>query len=461
MERKGPVILTQKEQKRLRVICEVQGGRLSVGAAASMLSLSERHVRRLGAGLAQQGAAAFAHGNRGRPSARRISDELREQVRQLGSARYAGCNDTHFTELLLLDHGIDLSRKSVQRIRRQAGQPPKRRRRPPRHRSRRDRLPREGMLLQIDASLHHWFGPEQPRLTLVGAIDDATGKVSALFRQQEDAQGYFLLLRQVLRSEGVPLALYRDRHGIFQVNPQTPVSLEQQLQGRDAEPTQFGRALAELGIDSIAAHSPEAKGRIERLWGTLQDRLVAELELAGVKDIRGANRFLPGFLRRHNARFAIEAEEPSLAYRPLDPALDLDKVLSFRYQRVVARDNTVSLEGRLIQIPPGPRRRSYAGARVWVNEFLDGSLGVWYQDEWLARGSNGKQDALVRARKRRPELPERLAAIAKPLPLEASPDKVTTLKSGAGWKPGANHPWRTPLMPNRARVASRTESLSS
>jgi hypothetical protein len=375
----------------------------------------------LAAAFAQQGAAAFAHGNRGRPSARRISDELREQVRQLGSARYAGCNDTHFTELLLLDHGIDLSRKSVQRIRRQAGQPPKRRRRPPRHRSRRDRLPREGMLLQIDASLHHWFGPEQPRLTLVGAIDDATGKVSALFRQQEDAQGYFLLLRQVLRSEGVPLALYRDRHGIFQVNPQTPVSLEQQLQGRDAEPTQFGRALAELGIDSIAAHSPEAKGRIERLWGTLQDRLVAELELAGVQDIRGA----------------------------------------FRYQRVVARDNTVSLEGRLIQIPPGPRRRSYAGARVWVNEFLDGSLGVWYQDEWLARGSNGKQDALVRARKRRPELPERLAAIAKPLPLEASPDKVTTLKSGAGWKPGANHPWRTPLMPNRARVASRTESLSS
>lgn len=459
MKEKDDVILSQREQQRLRVICEVQKGQLSVSEAAVMLDISQRHLRRLSAGFAAQGAGALAHGNRGRPSARRISDELREQVRQLGSGRYAGCNDTHFAELLLLDLGIELSRKSVERIRRGAGQPPKRRRRPPRHRSRRDRMPREGMLLQVDASLHHWFGPELPRLTLVGAIDDATGKVAGLFREREDAQGYLLLLGRVLRTQGVPLALYRDRHGIFQVNPQTPVSLEGQLEGREAEPTQFGRALQELGIDSIAAHSPEAKGRIERLWGTFQDRLVAELALAGIKEIRAANRFLPGFLKRFDARFAVQPEEPGLAYRPLDPGLDLDRVLSFRYQRVVARDNTVSLGGHLIQIPPGPRRRSYAAARVWVHEFLDGSLGVWYQDQWLVPCLRSHTaNARVRARARKPQLPERPDTLNPPLPLEQPANATAAIASRPPPKP---HPWRIWRANTPSTQPARTESLSS
>ena len=170
---------------------------MSVTEAARLLNLSDRQVRRLRAAAREAGPAALMHGNRGRPSPRRISDELRAQVIELGRGPYAACNDSHMQELLILRDGIVLSRKSVERIRRQAGQQPKQRRRPPRHRSRRDRRPQEGMLLQIDGSPHLWLGEDQPRCTLLGAIDDATGKVvAACFREQEDTQGYFLLLQR-------------------------------------------------------------------------------------------------------------------------------------------------------------------------------------------------------------------------------------------------------------------------
>jgi len=315
-------------------------------------------------------------------------------------------------------------------------------------------MPQEGMLLQVDGSPFNWFGQDQPRFTLLGAIDDATGKVmAALFREQEDAQGYFLLLRQVLKGPGIPLDIYRDRHGIFQNNLKTPWTIEEELAGR-REPTQLGRALEELGIISIAAQSPQAKGRIERLWRTFQDRLTAELRLAGIKDIRGANRFLPGFLKRFNARFAVPASEPGLAYRTLDTALDLDRVLSFRYQRLVALDNTVRLEGRLIQVPPGPKRRSYAGCRVWVHELLDGSLAVWYQDNWIARTASRGDGAVVRARKRKSAPPAYRDAVAIRLPL-GPPDPPEQ-------KPKALHPWRRWQSLGTPKAATpRTESLSS
>ena len=440
MIRKDLVSLNAKEQRRLKVISEVEAGRLAAVEAAQALGLSLRQVRRLRASLEEEGAGAFMHGNRGRSSQHRLSDELRYHVASLGAGVYAGCNDSHMRELLALREGIILSRASVQRIRRQAGQRPKQRRRPPIHRSRRDRMPQEGMLLQIDGSSHHWFGPDYPRCTLLGAIDDATGNVvAANFREQEDAQGYMLLLRQVLTTQGIPLDLYHDRHSVFQRNSKDPWSVAEQLRGRP-DPTQFGHALAELGIGSIAAHSPEAKGRIERLWRSFQDRLVFELELAGITDMKAAGRFLPGFLKRYNDRFAIEAPEPGRAYRPIDQALDLDRILSFRYQRMVARDNTVRLGGRLTQIPPGPKQRSYAGVRVWLHEFLDGSVGVWYQDRWLTRGGSGSPDVKLRARNRTPERPE------KPIPLPLVEPRGASLPGTPmpPWKPAANHPWRTP-----------------
>ena len=435
MDRKDPVTLSQREQQRLRVMMEVESGRWSAEQAAEVLGLSMRQTWRLKAGYRREGAAAFMHGNRGRPSPGRIGEDIRSRVLELLTGPYAGCNDHHLVELLALREGILLSRKSVERIRREAGLKAARQRRPPRHRQRRDRMSQEGIMLQVDGSPHHWFGLEQPACTLLVAVDDATSKVvAALFREQEDTQGYFLLLKQVLQIKGIPLDLYHDRHSIFQDNSKRPWTLEEELQGH-REPTQFSRALEELGITAIAAHSPQAKGRVERLNGTLQDRLVQELRLAGVTGIRAGNRFLHAYLKRFNARFAVPAEEPGLAYRPLNPDLDLDRILSFRYQRVVAMDNTVRLDGRLIQVPPGPKRRSYAGARVWVHELLNGSLGVWYQDRWLARTS-ARGDVTVRARKRKARLPEKPPRPA-PVPLPLDHPKPRT-----PWKPPADHPWR-------------------
>jgi transposase len=450
MDRKDPVTLSQREQQRLHVITEVEAGRWSAEQAAEVLSLSVRHVWRLRAAFRREGAAAFMHGNRGRPSPGRIDDATRSRVKELMTGPYAGCNDHHLTELLALREGIRLSRKSVERIRRQAGVKPARHRRPPQHRSRRDRMPQEGMLLQVDGSPHHWFGPDQPRSSLLAAIDDATGKVvAAVFREQEDAQGYLLLLRQVLQARGIPLDLYHDRHSIFQDNAKRPWTLEEELQGHK-EPTQFGRALEELGITGIAAHSPQAKGRVERLWGTLQDRLPHELRLAGVTNIKAGNRFLPAYLKRFNARFGVAAEEQGLAYRSLSPELDLERILSFRYARVVGMDNTVRLDGRLIQVPPGPKRRSYAGCHVWVHELLDGSLGVWYQDRWLAR-TGARGDITLRARRKAVRRPSS-AVIPGPqrLPLPPPQQEAPT--------PTA-HPWRR-YNPHFLKSRPVTESLS-
>jgi transposase len=452
MDRKDPVILSQREQQRLRVVTEVEAGRWSVERAAELLGVSVRQVWRLKAGYREEGAAAFMHGNRGRPSPGRLGEQIRAQVKELLTGRYVGCNDHHLAELLALREGIVLSRKSVERIRREAGLKAARRRRPPKHRQRRERMPQEGMLLQVDGSPHRWFGPDQPACTLLVAIDDATGTVpAAVFREQEDAQGYFLLLRQVLQAKGIPLDLYHDRHSIFQENSRRPWTLQEELQG-GKEPTQFVRALNELGVTSIAAHSPQAKGRVERLNGTLQDRLVPELRLAGIKDIKAGNRFLPGYFKRFNARFAVRAEEPGKAYRPADASLDLDRILSFRYSRVVGMDNTVRFEGRIIQVLPGPKRRSYAGTHVWVHELLDGSLGVWYQDRWVARTS-ARGEVKLRAKKRAQTLPvaqEKLPKLPRNLPAQALPTREQKV---------APHPWRR-YNPDFFKPRPLTESLS-
>lgn len=237
-------------------------------------------------------------------------------------------------------------------------------------------MPQEGLLVQADGSRHDWLGERGPRLTLVGLVDDATGKLlAATFRAQEDTTGYLLVLRDMVRRYGVPAALYRDRHTLFEASRE-PLTLEDQL-ADTRTPTQLGRALAELGITSIAAQSPQAKGRIERAWGTLQDRLVFELRRAGIDDLESANAFLGRFLPRFNRRFAVPAANPEPAWRPVPAGLRLDQVCSFRYRRVVANDHTVRAGSTILQLPPGPRRGGYAGRRVELQLRLDGRLVVW------------------------------------------------------------------------------------
>jgi transposase len=378
------ITLTLNEQHRAHVLARVHHGVLPATEAAVLLGLSLRHLRRLLARWRQQGLAALAHGNRGRPSARRLAEPIRARVLSLARTTYAGANDHHLTDLLREREGLRLSRPTVQRLLRAEGIGSPRTRRPPRHRRRRDRMPQAGLLVQMDGSHHPWLEDRGPRLVLHAAIDDATGRVlGGVFRLEEDAHGYFLLLRQLIRRYGLPTAAYTDRHGIFHRDPRTPLTLAEQLQGRPAS-TQIGRALQELGIRWIGARSPQAKGRIERLFGTFQDRLVIELRLAQACTLAQAQRVLDRFLPRYNARFTQAPASPEPAWRPAPAQDDLDRICCFKYQRTVQLDNTVPLDGRLLQLQPGPGGRSYAGARVNVHARLDGTLAVYYRGQRLA-----------------------------------------------------------------------------
>lgn len=373
------ITLTQRAEQQLIVLQALDRGELLMAEAADLLGLSTRQVRRLRRAYRRHGPKALVHGNRGRPSPRRLADAIRARIVRLAQTTYAGINHKHLSELLAERESLIISHPTIHRILRAAGLRSPRRRRPPRHRRRRERMPQPGLLVQLDGSDHDWLEQRGPRLTLLAVIDDATGEVlAATFRDEEDAQGYLLVLHELTHTKGIPVAVYSDHHGIFHRTTTRPRTLAEQLAGQPA-PTQVARALQELGIRWIPASSPQAKGRIERLFGTFQDRLRAELRLAGVTDRTGANAFLRDFLPRYNARFAQPPADPTPAYRPWPAGLDPQTVFCFKYQRVVSNDNTITLASHHIQLLPGPQRRSYAKATVEGHERLDGSIAVFYQ----------------------------------------------------------------------------------
>lgn len=412
--------MTTADQQRAWILTKVLCDELTVREAAVFLGLSDRSVWRLRARFAAEGPAALVHGNRGRASSRRVDAATRARVLALARTTYAGANDTHLAELLAEREGIELSRVTVRRILRADGLPSPRKRRAPRHRSRRDRMPQAGLLVQVDGSRHDWLEDRGPRLTLVGGIDDATGVLTAAtFRDQEDAAGYLEILRDTVRRHGIPGAWYRDRHGIFETPERATLTLEEQL-ADTRTPTQLGRALEELGVGSIAARSPQAKGRIERAWGTLQDRLVIELRLAGACDRDSANRVLARYLPRFNRRFAVPADNPVPAWRPVPPGVRLERVCSLRYRRTVAGDGTVRAGATILQLPARANGRSRAGQRVELQLRLDGRIVVW----------DGERDLVTTTA---PADPVQLRALEK-----ARGGLGTPVPAGAD----ALHPWR-------------------
>jgi transposase len=434
------ITMTSREQRRAWVLTRALKGELTMTEAAATLRLSERQLWRLRVAFERDGPAGLVHGNRGRPSKRRLDASLREQVVELRRTTYADVNDSHLAELLAEREGIEVSRPSLQRILRAAGLASPRRRRPPRHRSRRERMPAEGLLLQVDGSRHDWLEGRGPWLTLVGAIDDATGMVpAATFRDHEDAAGYLEILRATIGTHGRPGALYHDRHGAFA--PTSPGTAEP---GGPEELSQVGRALVELGIGSIAARSAQAKGRIERLWGTFQDRLVVELRLADVVDRDGANVFLGTFLPRFNARFNVPPADPVPAWRAVPADVRLERVLVFKYRRKVARDHTIRLDGEILQLPPGRGGRGYAGRLVEVHVRLDGSIVAFDGERELAVTAAPPDPAQLRAQHRlRPD--PGLVPGAATLP----------------WTPSADHPWRRVRKGTKLYQQRLTESLNS
>jgi transposase len=434
------ITMTARDQRRAMVMTRVLSGELTTAEASTALGISERQIWRLRAAFRVNGPAGLVHGNRGRPSRQRVGTERQAGIVELRE-RYGPVNDSHFCELLAERDGIIVSRESVRTILRSAGIASPRRRRSPRYRSRRPRMGAEGTLLQLDGSRHRWLEERGPELVLVGAIDDATGSVTAaVFRDQEDAAGYLEILRATIDGHGLPLAIYRDGHSAF-----APSNPAREPAGDD-EPalSQVGRALVELDIDSILAGLPQAKGRIERLWGTFQDRLVVELRLAGVVDRPGANAFLTGFLARYNARFAVPALDPVPAWRTLSDGLELDRVLVFKYRRKVAKDHTVTLDGRVLQLPPGATgAANYAGKRVEVHVALDGSMVAY----------DGRRRLAVRAA---PPTPAQLRATKAPRVEPSLIPGAATLP----WIPPRDHPWKR-VRPGSKLEKRLTESLGS
>ncbi len=373
------VTVSQKEFQRVKVIENAVDGRLSVSEAAGLLQLSERQVQRLKRRYRPDSVAWVHHGNRGRPMPWALPAALRRTILQLARGKYQGFNDSHLCEKLHREENLVVSRETVRRILRRAKLASPQKRRARQYRARRLRRPRFGMMVLTDASRHDWLEGRGPQLTLIGFQDDATSQIlSAHFQlEAENTLGYFRALHAMVRTHGVPLSLYRDRHGIFQRND-AHWTLAEQLAGQQC-PTHLGRALEELGIQQIPAYSPQAKGRIERAWRTCQDRLVSELRLAQACDLDSANQVLARFCAHYNQRFAVPAREAQRDFRAVPPRFDLARCLSFRYQRVVAPDHVITFGAHSIALPALPSKRGYAGRTVELSHRLDGQLLVSYQ----------------------------------------------------------------------------------
>jgi len=293
---------------------------------------------------------------------------------------YVGFNDHHFTEKLAEDEDIVLSCSTVRRILRAADVAAVRKRRRRKYRSRRERRPQAGLMLLWDGSPHDWLEGRGPRLCLMGAIDDATGEImpGAHFVENEGAVGYLRVLLATIKKHGLPWSIYMDRHSSLRRNDDHWTQ-EEELAGRQ-DPTQVERAMRALEIEPIYALSPEAKGRIERLWATLQDRLVSELRLAGARTLEEANAVLEAYTPKFNRRFGVQAENPQNAWRIVPPGIDVDRICSLYFTPTVNCDNTVSFEGTAFQLPPAPNQESYARRRVELRLLLSGEVRVYTGD---------------------------------------------------------------------------------
>jgi len=398
------LVLTMKEMQRIEILRQVEARRLGVEAGATALGRSVRTVYRLLGLLRAKGIKGLRHGNKGQPSPRRISQAVREQVIQLARSEFADVNDTHLRELLFRRKKLRIGRETLRSLLRADGIGPKRHRRSKKYRSRRERKPAFGFMLQLDASPHDWLEGRGPWLTLVGAIDDATNFRWARFVQVENSWAYLDLLSQVCLSHGLPLSLYADKHSAFFVNREP--TLGEQLRGLDPV-TQFGRAMDELGIELIRAHSPQAKGRIERQWCFLQDRLVVELRLADVRTIDQANLVLQRVLLDYNARFRAAPADSVPVFRKSPRPELLQRILCLKDTRIVAKDHTVSFEGLTLQIPPSKLFRSIAGKKVSVLQLSDGIVEIHYRSACVARFS---QAAVARLLAQKPNLKTELRA---------------------------------------------------
>ena len=375
----GTITLSDRQQRQVRILQRLTDHTLTTEQAAQLLGKSVRQVWRLKAAFQNNGMTAVLHGNQGREPTNKTPQSVKDKLRELAGQNgvYKHYNTSHLTEVLAREHAIVLSRATLDRLLvleglRKRSQPTERL-----ARKRRKRRPSEGTMLQIDGSTHKWFGEDHPPLCLLGAIDDATGKIAGLlFRPTEDQAGYLTLLRNVATQHGLPESLYHDKHTILRSPKEA--SLEDELAGT-APKSQVQRVLDLLGVASITAHSPQAKGRIERLWGTLQDRLIKELLAASVSTSEAASAFLPAFIARFNQTFARQAADPQTAWVAMAGEMDLDYYFSAMLPRLVKSDHTIAYLGQTLQLLPDKSTTSLRGQQVQVHALPEGTLKIYHQ----------------------------------------------------------------------------------
>jgi len=364
--------MSGKERDRLKVLHEVEGGQLTPRLAGQQLGISDRWVRELVARVRQEGDGGIVHRLRGRRSNRRLPDKVRARIVKLVQAKYGDFGPTLAAEYLAKDDGVRVSKETLRQLLIGAGLRRARRRRVEEVHAWRARRSCRGELVQWDTSVQDWLEGRGPRLYLVAMIDDATSRVYAQFVAQDSTEANLRVLWGYLERWGRPLAVYTDKSSLFTVN--RPV-IEAADEAVKEELTQIGRALRELGIEWIAAHSPQAKGRIERFFGTAQDRLVKGLRLAGADDLESAQTYLEEeYLPQWEQTFTVPAESSVDAHRPLRAEHDLAAILSHVEERCVAADYTIRYQGKVYQIARNEVRPGMRGGRVRVEQRLDGTL---------------------------------------------------------------------------------------
>ena len=413
--------MSKNELKRIKVLERVLGGIMSHTEAAASLGVTSRQLRRLKGKYVKEGEQGLIHGNRGRRPRHALSEELRQEVVRLYEAKYYDSNFCHYSQLLQEHEKIELSPSTIGRILKSAGKEAKRprKRRPKKHQPR-ARRKQGGMLWQIDATPYEWLGDDIGKFALHAAIDDATGiVVGAMFTQNECMEGYCEMMRQGIVQYGIPLALYSDKHTIFR-SPNEKLTIDEELDGQELPLSNFGKALAELGIEHIKANTPQAKGRVERLWETLQDRLPVELRLLGINNMEEANKALPVVLERHNRQYQVSAAENGNAYSPLTEDVNLEYVFAKRETRKVGSGNEISYKNR-IYVPIRSGHCFQARTTLEIRETFIGEVIAWHQGQ---------------------AVPLREIDRAQRFKQKRVTENMNTKETRKPYKPAANHPWR-------------------
>lgn len=412
--------MSQKEVKRSQILDRLKEGKISQQEAAQQMDISTRQARRLAKRYQREGLAGLISKKRGCASNHRLDETLRATVIQLIGAHYCDFGPTLACEKLVELHSMHLSVESTRQLMITAGYWKTKRGSVVCAHPIRERRARFGELIQIDGSPHDWFEGRGERCTLLVFVDDATGKLTQLrFMPTETTLGYMEVLHDHILVHGVSVALYSDKHSIFRIN------------AVDADPeaeTQFSRAARELSIECIHAHSPQAKGRVERANQTLQDRLVKEMRLAGINDMDTANAWLPGYIADYNRRFAVNPKDISDAHLPYTGTREtLTSILSVQVTKMLSKNLSCQHKNKLLQVATTGMGLGLRGAKVTVHEHFDGSQELFWKKRKLVYSTMDK--------------PQRQSPAADGKSVNAQVDKAVARRN-TGHKPTSNHPWR-------------------